>query len=104
MDVAGAFNNVHHERLIHNLRKRRISKRIIRWIKSFLQGRSIRIIFNDIQSNSLLIPAGVLQRSSLSPILYIYYNDDLLDTPHSINHLALGFIDDIEYGIGGLTA
>ena len=24
MDVAGAFNNVHHERLIHNLRKRRI--------------------------------------------------------------------------------
>jgi hypothetical protein len=24
MDVAGAFNNVHHKRLIHNLRQRRI--------------------------------------------------------------------------------
>jgi hypothetical protein len=36
MDVAGAFNNVHHERLIHNLRKRRIPYKISSWIASFL--------------------------------------------------------------------
>ena len=104
MDVAGAFNNVHHQRLIHNLRKRRIPPKITRWIESFLQGRSIRISFNGTQSISFPTSAGVPQGSSLSSILYIYYNDDLLDIPCSPNHLALGFIDDIGYGIRGLTS
>ena len=36
MDVAGAFNNIHHERLIHNLRKRCMPAAISRWISSFL--------------------------------------------------------------------
>ena len=36
MDVAGAFNNVHHERLIHNLKKRRLPINIAKWISSFL--------------------------------------------------------------------
>ncbi|PYS85965.1 MAG: hypothetical protein DMF62_17495, partial [Acidobacteria bacterium] len=36
-------------------------------------------------------------------MLYIYYNGDLLDIPRSNNHLALGFIDDIGYGVRGLT-
>ena len=36
MDVAGAFNNVHHERLIHNLNKRRLPTAIAKWIGSFL--------------------------------------------------------------------
>jgi hypothetical protein len=103
MDVAGAFNNVHHERLIHNLRKRRIPKRITRWIKSFLHGRSTRISFNGTESASFPTPAGVPQGSPLSPILYIFYNSDL-DIPHSTNYLALGFIDDIAYGVRGQTA
>ena len=103
MDVAGAFNNVHHKRLIHNLRKRRIPPKITRWLESFLQGRSTRISFNGIQSTSFPTPAGVPQGSPLSPILYIYYNSDLLDIPRSNNHLALGFIDDIGYGVRGLT-
>jgi len=36
MDVTGAFNNVHHRRLIHNLRKRHVPEIITRWIGSFL--------------------------------------------------------------------
>jgi len=97
MDVAGAFNNVHHKRLIHNLRKRRIPLKITRWIESFLQGRSTHTSFNGTQSTSFPTPAGVPQGSPLSPILYIYYNRDLLDIPRGNNHLALGFIDDIGY-------
>jgi ribonuclease HI len=104
MDVAGAFNNVHHTRLIHNLRKRRIPTNITRWIASFLQNRSTRICFNGIESASYLTPAGVPQGSPLSPSLYLYYNGDLLEFPQSINHLVLGFIDDIAYGVRGFTA
>jgi len=36
MDVAGAFNNVHHERLLHNMRTRRLPGIIIKWVASFL--------------------------------------------------------------------
>jgi len=83
MDVAGAFNNVHHKRLIHNLRKRRIPLKITRWIESFLQGRSTRTSFNGTQSTSFPTPTGVPQGSPLSPILYIYYNGDVVDIRRS---------------------
>ena len=33
MDVAGAFNNVHHKRLSHNLRKRRVPDFIVHWVE-----------------------------------------------------------------------
>jgi hypothetical protein len=59
--------------------------------------------FNGAQSTRFSTPAGVPQGSPLSPILYIFYNADLLDIPHP-GELALGFIDDIGYGVKGRTA
>jgi hypothetical protein len=37
MDVAGAFNNVHHQRLLHNLKMRRMPISIVRWVENFSQ-------------------------------------------------------------------
>ena len=45
MDVAGAFNNVHVKRLLHNLRKRRTPEFIVRWVESFLSERSTKLRF-----------------------------------------------------------
>lgn len=101
MDVAGAFNNIHHERLIHNLRQRRIPEAIARWISSFLQGRSMQLQFNGIKSESIPTPAGVPQGSPLSPLLYMYYNADLLEVAPQHRSTRLGFIDDIAYGVQG---
>ena len=39
LDVAGAFNNVLHERLIHNLRTRKIPAKLVNWVNSFLKDR-----------------------------------------------------------------
>ena len=93
MDVARALNNVHHQRLIQNLKKGKIPPQITRWVESFLHELSTKIKFKRVQSTSFPTPTGVPQGSSLSPILYIYYNADLLDIPPG--KLALGFIDDI---------
>jgi ribonuclease HI len=102
MDVAGAFNNVHHARLIDNMRKRRIPTHITKWVESFLKGRSTQLRFNGITSETIPTPAGTPQGSPLSPILYMYYNGDLLDITRRYPYChSLGFIDDIAYGIQG---
>jgi hypothetical protein len=36
LDVSGAFDNVSHERLLHNLRTRRVDEKLVLWIASFL--------------------------------------------------------------------
>ncbi len=100
LDVAGAFNNVHHKRLIHNLRKRHIPKQVAAWISSFLTGRSTQLLFNGAKSHDISTPAGVPQGSPLSPLLYMYYNADLLDIPKQ-KGTSLGYIDDTTFGVQG---
>ena len=104
MDVSGAFNNVHHKRLIHNLHTRRIPKLLILWIQSFLTNRSTQLSVNNELSQPFLIRAGIPQGSPLSPLLYMYYNADLLDNiedSEESDRMSLGFIDDITYGVEG---
>jgi hypothetical protein len=41
LDVSGAYDNVSHERLIHNLHKRRLGQ-LAPWVKAFLSFRSTK--------------------------------------------------------------
>jgi hypothetical protein len=66
MDVMGAFNNVHHKRLCHNMWKRRVPDFIVRWVESFLTGRSTILRFNGIDSERIAVNAGVPQGSPIS--------------------------------------
>lgn len=54
---------------------------IIRSIFSFLSNRTTRMRYNGIITDLISITTGIPQGSSLSPILYVLYNSDLLDTP-----------------------
>jgi hypothetical protein len=47
LDVSGAFDNVLYERLLHNLRTRRVDERMVLWIASFLSERQTRITIDD---------------------------------------------------------
>jgi hypothetical protein len=107
MDVAGAFNNVHHSRLLHNVKKRRIPAAIINITRSFLTGRTTQLRFNSMTTATISTLTGIQQGSPLSPILYMIYNADLLETTTTTTtatpELALGFIDNIAYGVAGTT-
>lgn len=48
---------------------------------------------------------GIPRGSPISPILFMIYNADLVDTLKLLGlDLALGFIDDVAYGVSGMTA
>src|SRR5579862_3633128 len=97
LDVSGAFDNVSHARLLHNLQKRRIDPKVVSWIESFLKTRSTTLSFGDTNTDLLEISTGIPQESSLSPILYLFYNADLMDACNdpTINATSTGYIDDV---------
>ncbi|KAJ6436234.1 reverse transcriptase [Purpureocillium lavendulum] len=75
LDVSGAFDNISHRRLLHNLRKRRV---------------------DETTSEPYQLTTGEPQGSPLSPILYLFYNADLLDRCNQADDTAAtGFIDDV---------
>ena len=39
LDVSSAFDNISHERLLYNLRRRRVDEKLVRWLASFLDER-----------------------------------------------------------------
>jgi ribonuclease HI len=96
LDVSGAYDNVSHKRLLHNLQKRQIDTSIITWLQSFLTNRSTAICFDGYKSTPYTTSTGIPQGSPLSPILYLFYNADLVETCNSEpNTKALGYVDDI---------
>jgi ribonuclease HI len=96
LDVEGAFPNAVTDRLIHNLRRRRIPSIYIDYIKQLLSGRRTRLKFDDYLSEPLNITNGIGQGDPLSMILYIIYNADLLEiTDDDLKEGSLGFVDDI---------
>lgn len=96
LDISQAFPTVSHERLLHNMRKRRVPEEVVAWTRSFLSNRRTTLIFDDYQSPPLNASNGVPQGSPLSPILYLFYSSDLLDIidPKDKYQLSIGYIDD----------
>lgn len=104
LDVSGAYDNVSRERLLHNLRKRQVSERIIRWIASFLSGHSTTLKLQEYTAPSAPIQTGIPQGSPISPILYLFYNADLIEACKTQETEAVGYIDDASIIAVGPTA
>lgn len=94
LDVSGAYDNVSRERLLHNLRKRRIDPKIIAWIASFLADRTTTLKLQEFILPSAPIQTGIPKGSPVSPILYLFYNADLIETCWTEDTEAVGYIDD----------
>lgn len=102
LDVTGAFDNVSHERLTHNLRKRHIHPTITGWIGSYLRDRTTEIRLSEGTTEPIPANTGIPQGSPLSPILYLFYNADLLDIGGP-DDLVTGYIDDTSILVTGDT-
>ena len=102
LDVEGAFPNAVTDRLIHNLRKRRIPLVYVNFVRQLIIGRRTRLKFDDYVSEPMEILNGIGQGDPLSMILYIFYNADLLEiTDDDAGEDSLGFVDDIAILVTG---
>ena len=91
LDISGAFDNVSHTRLLHNLRKRRIPTLIVNWMASFLSERFTTLELPEISCPESRVDTGIPQGSPLSPVLYLFYNADMMESDETTN---IGYIDD----------
>ena len=73
LDILGAFDHVSHERLAHNLRKRKVPLLIVKWVQSFVTDRTTTIKVTEGESQMFKVNTGIPQGSPLSPILFLFF-------------------------------
>ena len=104
-DVKGAYNGVSKEVLLLRLRSRRIPEQMVRWIDHFCSDRKASIMVNGQVSSTIDLPqAGLPQGSPLSPILFLFFNADLVQTIINSHQGAIAFVDDYSAWITGDSA
>ncbi|KAH7460569.1 hypothetical protein FOMA001_g19559 [Fusarium oxysporum f. sp. matthiolae] len=104
-DVKGAYNGVFKDRLLQRLEARGIPKGLIRWIDAFCSYRAATITVNGYTSALRELPqAGLPQGSPLSPILFLFFNADLVQSRIDSNGGSIAFVDDYSAWVTGPTA
>jgi len=101
-DVKGAYNGVNRHVLAHLLRERRIPRAVARWILCFCSDRRASIMVNGTESKIKDIEhAGLPQGSPLSPILFLFYNANLIMSRLADQKGSIAFVDDYNPWVTG---
>ncbi|XP_065582289.1 uncharacterized protein LOC136041510 [Artemia franciscana] len=72
-----AFDTVDFEVLLKRLRNLGIKDTALSWFRSYLCGRSMKVVISDISSAAMPINCGIPQGSVLGPLLFLVYVDTL---------------------------
>lgn len=103
-DVKGAFNGVARDVLLDRLRRRRIPEALVKWIDDFMKNRQATITVNGSSTRqAALHNAGLPQGSPLSPILYIFFNADLVASVINKSKGTIAFVDDFSAWVTGFS-
>jgi hypothetical protein len=97
MNVIEAYDHVSREKLLHNLKKKRISTWIVVWTNNFMQDRRINFIVKTKQTIMNNVNVDISQKSLMSSILYLFYNANLLKflEQSSRKMIVIDFVNDI---------
>jgi hypothetical protein len=94
-DIQGFFNNINHDRLVATFENLGFAPELVRWCRSFLKDRTVRLRFNGATSDPFDFNVGTPQGSPVSPVLSIIYTSPLLHQMRKWKKSSLGmYIDD----------
>ena len=91
LDFRKAFDSVSHERLLSKLMMYGITGGVHIWVKSFLYDRTQRVRVGKKFSSSADVLSGIPQGSTLGPVLFTIFINDIAD---NINSFCCIFADD----------
>lgn len=90
---------------MQRLEARGIPRQLVKWIGAFCTDRTASIVVNGHTSERQPLPqAGLPQGSPLSPILFLFFNADLVQSKISAIGGSMAFIDDYSAWGTGPTA
>ena len=95
LDQSAAFDTVDLEILINKLQKDfKIQGVVLRWLSSYLLGRTFSVIVNKEESEKFTMECGVPQGTILAPVLYTMYTADLNTLVENLGLSIHSFADD----------
>ena len=92
LDVFKVFGKVWHKGLLHTLKGYGLGGRVLPINKSFLSGRSMKVVINGQSSEVQSINSRVPQGSVLGPTIFLLFINDLPD--HILKSFINIFVDD----------
>lgn len=94
-DIQGYFDHINHDRLIQCFANLGFPPELVKWCRSFLKDRTVRLKFNGKTSDPFDFVVGTPQGSPVSPVLSTIYTAALLLKMRSWTNASLGmYIDD----------
>ena len=97
LNVNDAFDNVSHFRFFYNMKKKKVSNKLLKWMKDFLKNKSTTLIIKSHTMTKRRISVNISQNSSFFSMLYLFYNANLLKSCKNVK-LCLNvteFVNDI---------
>ena len=94
VDFSQAFDTVDHTALLRDLPNTTLPANDIRWLFTYLRGRTASCSYNRLESSKIILHQGVPQGSILSPLLFNHY----VSTYPNSSELGTSYADDFNAG------
>ena len=95
LDYSKAYDKVWQQRLLLSMEEKGVPMKFVKWIAGFLANRLARVRFQDATSKVRVMRQGLPQGAVLSPLLFLFFIDNLANELADTGTLNAMFADDV---------